>query len=139
MKKNAFLCLVVLCLAVFFYLSSFVLGRDVERELRGKGIHVAHLSGEDKISLQINRLEQAIRLQWVQPGQSAPRMIPTGVSLVGVLGILLLLSEHRNLRFYTKIPTQPDEKTKIRSLIVSCFVGKVAQERRVSELIQVQS
>ena len=58
MKKNA-----VLCLAVFLCLNGTILGRDIELGLRGKGIHVAHLSGEDKVTLQINRLEQAVREQ----------------------------------------------------------------------------
>jgi hypothetical protein len=54
---------VILFWVIFLSLASSIPARDIGKELTSKGIHVASLSGEDKINLQINRLEQAIRQQ----------------------------------------------------------------------------
>ena len=58
MKKKA-----ILFWVIFFSLTSFVFAGEVAEDLKKKGIHVADLSEEDKINLQINKLEQAIREQ----------------------------------------------------------------------------
>lgn len=50
---------------VLFGLTALVSPGEIEENLRNKGLHVADLSDEDKINLQVNRLEQAIRQQWI--------------------------------------------------------------------------
>ena len=50
---------------VFFGLTALVFPGEIEENLKNKGLHVADMSDEDKINLQVNRLEQAIRQQWI--------------------------------------------------------------------------
>ncbi|MGB8656275.1 MAG: dockerin type I domain-containing protein [Candidatus Zixiibacteriota bacterium] len=58
MKK----CLILsLILIVTLNISSFA--GKVEEQLRKKGLHVADLTAEDEINLQVNKLQQAIQLQ----------------------------------------------------------------------------
>jgi hypothetical protein len=54
---------VMLSSVIFFCLTCFVFGTEIGDELRKNGLHVACLSEEEKINLQINRLEQALRQQ----------------------------------------------------------------------------
>ncbi|NIN01844.1 MAG: hypothetical protein GTO24_28215 [candidate division Zixibacteria bacterium] len=53
----------ILTTVSFLLLGLTAFAGHVERDLRDKGLHVADLSDEDKINLQINRLEQAVRQQ----------------------------------------------------------------------------
>jgi hypothetical protein len=48
---------------VLLNLTALAFTGQVENDLRNKGLHVAVLSDEDKINLQVNRLEQAISQQ----------------------------------------------------------------------------
>jgi len=61
MKKLIFMILSFVLLSS----SALLFAGQVEKDLKKKGLHVADLSEEDKINLQVNRLEQAIRQQWV--------------------------------------------------------------------------
>jgi len=61
MKRFAFIILSI----VFLGLTALVFAGQIENDLRNRGLHVAVLSDEDKINLQVNRLEQAIRQQWI--------------------------------------------------------------------------
>ncbi|MFQ6003516.1 MAG: hypothetical protein ACE5KJ_07190, partial [Candidatus Zixiibacteriota bacterium] len=61
MKKKA-----ILFSVIFFSLTYFLFAGKIGEGLRKKGIHVACLSEEDKINLQINKLEQAIRQQNIE-------------------------------------------------------------------------
>jgi hypothetical protein len=51
---------------VFLSLTALVFAGELENYFKNKGLHVADLSEEDKINLQINKLEQAINQQWIE-------------------------------------------------------------------------
>ena len=61
MKRFVFVILPI----AFFGLIALVFADQMGENLRSKGFHVAILSDEDKINLQVNRLEQTIRQQWI--------------------------------------------------------------------------
>lgn len=58
MKKNLIFSLILI---VTLNISSFA--GKVEEQLRSKGLHVADLTAEDEINLQVNKLQQSIQLQ----------------------------------------------------------------------------
>lgn len=62
---------IIACAVLWVALAGSSTGGEIERNLRDKGLHVADLSDQDKITLQVNRLEQAFRLQWTQTACNA--------------------------------------------------------------------
>jgi hypothetical protein len=53
----------ILSLVILLSLSFLAFADETAKNLKKKGLHVADLSEEDKINLQINKLEQAIKQQ----------------------------------------------------------------------------
>jgi hypothetical protein len=58
----------VICLTVFLSIPLYTLlfAGQVEKDLKNKGLHLADLSEEDKVNLQVNRLEQVIQQQQIE-------------------------------------------------------------------------
>jgi hypothetical protein len=62
MKRLIFMILSI----IFLSLTALVFAGEVEKYFKEKGLHVAELSEKDKINLQINKLEQAIKQQQIE-------------------------------------------------------------------------
>jgi hypothetical protein len=58
--------IIILSLVIFLSLSLLAFADETAKNLKKKGLHVADLSQEDKINLQLNRLEQAIQHQQIE-------------------------------------------------------------------------
>jgi hypothetical protein len=57
--------IMVLSVMIFLFLCIVSLAGEMGKRLKNKGLHVSELTDKDKLNLQINKLEQAVRQQWI--------------------------------------------------------------------------